>query len=293
MTYKKEDHFDTQALYKRAKAKMLIRNILTAFIVTLLTLVALFYLQQFLVQRSITYYSTADSALSYIKGANVEVHGTSVEYNFLQTATTKTSNIKWMRDIPYLWSESERNIALFGVSSKKRPPVYIPTEDATYYDSKRVMKFVHPAEEKVINDFPHLQEIDDTYYVELGLSFDQAYSIEEIRAELGPTLVQWYWVETAEQGGYADDVYGFSGFSEKGADTFLYVLNEQLVKDNPYENMIRRVTLQLTNWEKRPVTKEDLSIIGAVVVGTPQELEAITDHPMIKSASLGLTLAKY
>ena len=77
----------------------------------------------------------------------------------------------------------------------------------SYYDrtfnssnGQREMMFYIPEinyNEKILNDLPSLSEMDPGKLVEMGISFDKSYSLEEVKSMLPEGLKQvWYWVDT-------------------------------------------------------------------------------------------------
>jgi len=173
---------------------------------------------------------------------------------------------------------------------------------------KKVMEFYHPLVKykRYINDLENLDEIDNNKVMEISLSFDKAYSLEEIRNMIpSDVALNWYWVDTfAENREELSsklvfdeyDVYGIKALDREGniidrpEKDFINAINEG--KDNNYANQYKELFDNLSNG-KGEINKEDLKIIGVVVSGDSKTLKALKDKNYIKAATLGAVADKY
>lgn len=173
---------------------------------------------------------------------------------------------------------------------------------------KKVMEFYHPLVKykSYINDLENLDEIGNNKVMEISLSFDKAYSLEEIRNMIpSDVALNWYWVDTfAENREELSsklvfdeyDVYGIKALDREGniidrpEKDFINAINEG--KDNNYANQYKELFDNLSNG-KGEINKEDLKIIGAVVSGDSKTLKALKDKNYIKAATLGAVADKY
>ncbi|MDR5586780.1 anti sigma factor C-terminal domain-containing protein [Clostridium aquiflavi] len=173
---------------------------------------------------------------------------------------------------------------------------------------KKVMKFYHPSikYENYINDLENIDEIGSDKLMEISLSFDKSYSLEEVKNMLPSDItLNWYWVDTfSENDYYFSDklifneyyVYGIKALDNQGDSidnpekNFIDAINEG--KDNNYSNEYKELFDNLSNG-KGEINKEDLKIIGVVVSGDSKSLKALKDKTYIKAATLGAVADKY
>lgn len=173
---------------------------------------------------------------------------------------------------------------------------------------KKVMEFYHPSVnyESYINDLENLDEIGNNKVMEISLSFDKAYSLDEIKNMIpSDVTLNWYWVDTfiemdkelsRKSPLYEYDVYGIKAL-DGGGNTidspekdFINAINEG--KDNNYSNEYKELFNNLSNG-KGEINKEDLNIIGIVISGETKALNALKDKNYIKGATLGAVADKY
>lgn len=174
---------------------------------------------------------------------------------------------------------------------------------------KLVMKFYHPliSYDKYINDLEELNNIEKDKLMEISLSFDKSYSLEEAKALIpeGITL-NWYWVDTLDKNNKdklsksileEDEVYGIKALDKQGR-----------VMKNPEESFIDSIICGNSNKDthyrykslfnvlsggKTEINKEDLRIIGVVVSGDVETLKALKNLNYIKAATIGAVADKY
>ncbi|WP_342212382.1 anti sigma factor C-terminal domain-containing protein [Clostridium beijerinckii] len=163
--------------------------------------------------------------------------------------------------------------------------------------NKRTEDEISEGKENIINDFHFLDEMDDNKMVEMALSFDKYYTYEEVNSILDSNLITFYWVDNnsdeekkhiIEFNNPAFNVIGIKsidGAGEFRSDT-----------DGRMENF-KAAIKQLKDIGEaqyiKNIDENDIRIIGAVVVGSPKELKAIENNPIIKHAVLGTVVDKY
>ncbi|NFG27983.1 hypothetical protein FC777_12785 [Clostridium botulinum] len=173
---------------------------------------------------------------------------------------------------------------------------------------KKVMEFYYPSVKykSYINDLENLDEIGNNKVMEISLSFDKAYSLEEIKNMIpDDVILNWYWVDTFAENREEFssklvfdeyDVYGMKALDREGniidrpEKDFINAINEG--KDNNYANQYKELFDNLSNG-KGEINKEDLKIIGVVVSGDSKTLKALKDKNYIKAATLGAVADKY
>ncbi|WP_083768447.1 anti-sigma factor C-terminal domain-containing protein [Thermosediminibacter oceani] len=199
--------------------------------------------------------------------------------------------------------------------SERGQLIRVEAEDQyNYYNrvGNREMKFYHPyIEYKTYeNDLALLEEIGEDKYLEMALSFDRDYSLEEVQAML-PAEVKpvWYWVNTynnedlnrkknGETIFFANEVYGMKGANSDGTtikdprNSFISAINSGLKRKSRYQLQFRRLHERLSN-DKGEITKDNIRVIGVVVTGDTASMKLLRGKSYIKASSLGIVVDKF
>ncbi|WP_164669754.1 hypothetical protein [Virgibacillus doumboii] len=118
--------------------------------------------------------------------------------------------------------------------------------------------------------------LDENTLVEVALSFKEPKTQEELGELLGYESVDWLWLnktiekelkQLEEEWEYDKDKV------KRGEDAYGFPVSEKF----PYDKN----------------AKEDTTISGAVVTGTPSELERFQDMEFVRASVLGVTIDKY
>ncbi|WP_286911123.1 anti sigma factor C-terminal domain-containing protein [Clostridium sp. UBA1652] len=178
-------------------------------------------------------------------------------------------------------------------------------EDMINYNKvgKRIMKFYHPSiqYDNYINDLEVLDNIGSDKVMELSLSFDIKYSLDEVKNMLPKEItLNWYWVDTLTDKPSEtrpkpifeeSEVYGIKALDGQGRpmvnpeENFIGSL-ERL--SDSYNSLFNR----LSNGKDK-ITKDDLKVVGVVVSGDVESLKNLKGKSYIKAASLGAVADKY
>lgn len=178
-------------------------------------------------------------------------------------------------------------------------------EDMINYNKvgKRIMKFYHPSiqYDNYINDLEVLDNIGSDKVMELSLSFDIKYSLDEVKNMLPKEItLNWYWVDTLTDKPSEtrpkpifeeSEVYGIKALDGQGRlmvnpeENFIGSL-ERL--SDSYNSLFNR----LSNGKDK-ITKDDLKIVGVVVSGDVESLKNLKGKSYIKAVSLGAVADKY
>ncbi|NHM33566.1 anti sigma factor C-terminal domain-containing protein [Neobacillus terrae] len=317
---------DLTTLVKKARRKTILRNTIISLIVSLLILIV-----GYIGNLQLLYKSGDDtlrdiSRFKQITGPNLYESG--YQQNFgLFNGSLEYHTYKIIEGKPVIWSNDTFEFNILGnfsrfpgnyspiqinnpVIQKEKLSYYIPYNSQT---GQREMLFYHPEIDygKYINDLSLLEEIDNRSLVEMGISFDQSYSLEEVKKML-PSNVHpvWFWVDTCSEKELhkteslydgdkipesADMVYGFgSGIDNKkvSEQDFLSSIETGLSVKGKYYSEYKRIFDNLRKDKKNPL-KSDVKIIGVVVTGTAENLKALKDQKYIKATTLGVVTDKY
>ncbi|WP_088009036.1 anti sigma factor C-terminal domain-containing protein [Indiicoccus explosivorum] len=284
---------------RRAKRKVLLRTVSISFIVSAVLLACLYALGTWLMHDRVERESTLDFAWSAVQGANIEAVGTGYSYTPF-SASADTQLIKPVGSVQIPWGELEKTFTVFG-TSHEAPRNFGISSGSTgmeraplYFNGERVIELYHPelSYASLPDDRTLLPEISEDKYVEMALSFDAVYTMEEVQSLLGES-VDWYWADTLREtdrtgafpipGRFA---FGFrdTETSEESAEIFLQQL--KWLSENDSE----RREEAAARYER---FADSEGIAGVVVTGTPSELAELTDIPEIRAAVLGATADQY
>lgn len=190
-----------------------------------------------------------------------------------------------------------------------------PNEYETYrYLGGKVMNFIHPKVKinPVPNELKNIDVFRDHQMIEMGLSFDRAYSLDEVKAMLPKDLpLQWAWVDV-----YSDEEVDSLQTSESPANVFMenevigfsMVDETGITLENPVKEFMESVmygknhmgpykrdmkTLYETLSKQGEVDETNIKIIGAVVVGEKETLKQIQNESSIRASSTGAVVDSF
>lgn len=172
------------------------------------------------------------------------------------------------------------------------------------------MIFFHPeiAYKEYKNDLGELDNITNEKIIEMGISFDKPYKIDEIQTIFPNINKSWFWIDIdkkdmmdklKEQAKTYDakaayineyETVGISAnFRLNNAETkyteFLELLNRS--KDNRYN----RIYKDLESKEYKSASQ--VPFLGMVVYGTRDDLKKFIGNPHVKASSFGVITSRY
>lgn len=318
------DEKQTKKIMRKAKFWSTIKIIGITIIVTPIVLVVLWYSLSHLTTKSANKVMDDIRLYNKISGPNVQISDQVYDDN-LFGGKIKTTTYKVLGDNnrPYIWEPIESDYNLLGtlkfnyafdsiqMESSESLAEFHQFERFNGFTGDREMLFYHPeiAYDAYKDNMSELNQLEENTLVELGISFDKAYSFDEINSKL-PTNVQvnWWWVDT-----YTDDsldfmkqgqvtiaadypfIYGFHSeqskptfeqYQEDEVDTFIQNI-EMLRESKNFEWETDQVYQSLIG-ENGTLDQSDVKIIGAVVTGTPEQLESLQGQTYIKASTFGV-----
>lgn len=300
---------DFSKLVKRARRKSLIRNILVSIIVSSLLFVGLLWVGTYLMYKNMEKENDYDYAIGSIRGANVEMGGSQFNYTPF-SAHVVTSSTKYVAGVPIPWETREKAFSIFGLSR----PVQLPSYSGSgtldddrmviYFQGERLVEFYSPAFDYgfLPDERGLLQEIDNNKVVEMAFSFDAAYGLEEVE-ELFSGQLNWYWMDVStaadleenQQPIYGYNAYGFFQHRDtlESAGMFIRQLEWLREEKGHFQPEAVRIYDVMAGERATGLVPEELEVSGVVVTGSPEELLAFSEFPMIRTAVLGATTDKY
>jgi len=195
---------------------------------------------------------------------------------------------------------------------------------------RRKMKFYHPSinYENYINDLASLSNISNDKLVEISLSFDKEYSIDEVKTMLPENVtLNWLWVNAYDEEALndmrshkdingkinpedenanntpnkiedEDNVYGIKALDRTGdkmntpenefIDTICRARSIDGIYTKPYETLFNKLSK-----DNETINKSDIKIIGVVVSGDARFVEQLKGLPFIKASTFGAIVDKY
>lgn len=180
-----------------------------------------------------------------------------------------------------------------------------------WQEGVRKLMFFHPGLEYKTykNDLNLLEQISDAQIMELGLSFDRAYTLSEVQEWLKDYKVQWLWLDAYSKTSLEEMK---KEIHEKGPN-MSFILEDKLIGVNLWNNNINSDLSEYdklmdclknnkepkyqqayeTLQDKHYTTLENAKFLGAIIIADKEELEALGQDNRIKAISLGVTANKY
>ncbi|KQY90197.1 hypothetical protein ASD24_25185 [Paenibacillus sp. Root52] len=329
-----EDSMNISQMIKKAKWKSTIRTVLISLLVSVIALFGLMLGNQYLTTKSFNRAMNSEQIMNQISGPN-EVQTGQVNYSGILNGTLQTYTAKVIDGVPIPWSDKKYNYQVFPflnfstLSGDVSQLISLPDENMkkegyeytrSYngLNGQREMLFYIPQVNyngKILNDLPLLQEMGSDKRVEMAISFDKDYSLNEVKKLTPPGLTQtWYWVDTYDNKAFYDPyidgngnqsyaspdigdwVKGFGIFHtdpiEVSEKKFLDALERGVQLNGQYDYEFNRIYNYLKKDKDKP-DESDIRILGVVVTGTAQELQSLNGQPYVRGVTLGAVVDKY
>ena len=177
------------------------------------------------------------------------------------------------------------------------------------------------------NDLLLLDQIEENKIMEFALSFDQAYSMEQVKEMIPEDVtLAWYWIDdmnnqekeekksrkvesTNPDGGKEiiemparivseNRAYGIKSINENGdlleepEQDFFWALKHGKEYDTRYKWEFERVYNHVVG-EDGELSIENIKVFGVVVTGDRESLKELSELPFIKASSLGVIVDRY
>ena len=184
---------------------------------------------------------------------------------------------------------------------------------------KSIMEFYNPnvKYDRYIDDLSMINQIGKDKIMEISLSFDKFYSIEQVKNMIPENIaLNWYWVDTYTSNEvdqlssktektitkntifYEDSVYGIKAIDGQGKnidspekdfiDTISYGKTTKGNFKQLYETLFNKLSKDGVT-----IRRDDIKISGVVVTGDKDSLIPLKDKSFIKASSLGAVGDKY
>jgi hypothetical protein len=308
-------------LVKKAKTRSIFKMIVISLIICLIVFPSMYFIGNSVMKLKIDKQSNMDLAWIRIIGANIEEDGTRFSYSPI-SATVTTKLVKKVDGVPIPWGEQEKVYSIFGgsksVSSLESggSGSILDERIPIYYHGERVVEFYHPQVnyKEIFDDRILLDQFDKNSVVEMALSFDKSYSIEEVD-NIFKESIAWYWVDTFKDKDIDEQnennknktnsrghtisghhAIGFKNYKHPNAKPAMdFISTLQLLESNggKYKNKASKIIDNITDKKRLDLEPANIKVSGIVITGKPSTLKKITDRAIIRAATLGATTNKY
>ncbi|GGG04244.1 hypothetical protein GCM10010912_56220 [Paenibacillus albidus] len=333
--WEEQDDKNLTRLLKKAKRRTLLRNTIISLVVTMVVLVGGVIGNAQLTGRAFNKAWNDEIIYQEISSPNKYYLGVVARQGFLSGFMEMTS-YKIVGGVPIPWTTRETSYKALGFFSfasiggsahGDSIPVSEPAmkqEKYEYYrqyngaTGQRELAFYIPGVNyngKVLNDLPELSRMEPEKLVEMAVSFDKKYSLEEVQSMLPKQITpMWYWVDTYDNRTFFEPhedgnggisyalpqsssyIFGFGvrppDYPEVKAQDFITSLENGLAQKGRYQWEYERIYNYLKK-DKAAPDAGDVRLLGVVVTGTAQELQSLKGRSYVAAAVLGAVVDKY
>ncbi|WP_019636558.1 anti-sigma factor [Paenibacillus fonticola] len=331
-----QDSLNMIHIIKKAKRKSMLRTVIISLLVSVTVLFGVMIGNVQLVDWSSARAMNNENLFEEISGPNLIGTGYRDERSFL-SGTLEFYKVKVIEGVPIPWSNKKVNYQVVpffaftsiggsssepGVSLSDTKMEHEGYEYARNYNAingQREMLFYIPGVDyngKIMNDIPLLREMDQNKLAEMAISFDQYYSLSEVKQMMIPSgLTQtWYWVDTYHNKDFYKpytDGNGNQSYAAPIGENFvrgfgISPVHPIDVTENKFLDALKRGVKvkgqhyyefnQIYKYLKKGKAEpdaNDIRILGMVVTGSVKDLQKLTDLSNIRGATLGSVVDKY
>lgn len=325
---------------KKAKRHSIIKSVLISLVVLAVVFVVGSIVNNNLVYKLEDPIQISVSTFNEISAPN-EYIGKIERYHGFLGGNNKFTTYKILEGKIVYTGESEYSYGVFQDYYGNKISTESPSILGSSYDTQdltqkynelgqREMVFYYPFinYQEYKNDLPLLGEIDENKIMEIALSFDQAYKVDEIKSMLPDDVtISWYWIddlneeeknesktilftEVDENGEQKTRKSNFSRIRSENTVYGIKVYNEanQIIEDpeqyflralengRKYETRFKGEFERIYNnllGKDGKLTEDDIKVFGIVVTGDTESLKSLNGLPFVKSSSIGVITDKY
>ncbi len=322
---------------RKAKWHSIFRNIVISLLVFGVVLIGGSILNRAIVDKMSQPVQIATHEFNQISAPNKYI-GKSSRYQGILSGKTEYTTFKIIEGKVVYTGENEYSYGLFkdNCIGTESPLILGQSWDAEALElqrynelGQREMIFFYPFLDypDYKNDLQLLDNIDSNKVIEMALSFDKDYSMEEVNNMLPQNVtLSWYWVDDLNEqekeakkariveqrhvDGTTQTVnsppglrsewtaYGIKAYDPNGTpieqpeQRFISALKYGMEYDTRFKYEFERV-FQNVAGDDNEINKEDFRVWGVVVTEDTVSLKSLRDLSFIKAASLGVITNKY
>jgi hypothetical protein len=336
-SYEGNDHPKWDGLVKKAQRRVILRNLGITFIAILILLMAGSQLNHWLIDDMRGTQEIATSNFNTVSAPNRYLGKASHYYGFLK-GHAEVSTYKLIGGRVVATEELSYSYGLLqdyygDWTGSGWPEILSKSYDEKDTESvrynvlgQREMFFYYPfiVYQSYRNDLQLLNDMASDELVEVALSLDGYYSLDEISDMFPADMIAWYWLddlsEEEKEAAFAHEslqqtdegditheysnrvrsertAYGVKAYSENGNhyDTPLKYFNWAVQKgserDTRFRSEFERLYQDVCGGQE--LTEDNVCFGGLVVSGTVEELLMLLDHPQVKGSALGVATSEY
>lgn len=299
-----ESIFDEKSLnksLKRAKRVTILRTLLiSAFVCILIIWGVLRFNTRVINKKGSEVASELIIRDAVMKAPNTIINTETIDIGLFK-GTIKREVYKVIEDKVIPWDTQEVNYGLRGFSSTSFSSYSTEIDDTTQINfpsgEKEMLFYVPQFKYKTYaDDLSKLKEYPNDKYFEMAISFDQSYSLNEVKKMLPKSVnPTWYWVNNySNKTDYRDApesgqwLFGISDPPSKLGQ----VLSTPKVKSES-DFLYRLKKFNKNEYQFIKKRQKDGLVVGVVVTGTKDSLLLLQGQPYVKASSLGVIVDKY
>ncbi|MCY9003046.1 anti sigma factor C-terminal domain-containing protein [Peribacillus frigoritolerans] len=199
------------------------------------------------------------------------------------------------------WDSQEVNYGLKGFYSTSFSSYSTKIDDTTQLNfpsgQREMLYYVPQFKYKTYsNDLLKLKEYPNDKYIEMAISFDKSYSLNEVK-KMMPNSIKptWFWVNNySKKSDFRDApesgqwLFGISDPSSKLGQA---LSTSNVKSESDFLNRLKKSNKN--DYQFISNRQKDGLIIGVVVTGTKENLLLLQGQPYVKASSIGAIVEKY
>jgi hypothetical protein len=326
---------------KKAKWHSILRNALISVVVIVVLLFGVSIVNNSIVYKMESPIQIAVSTFNEISAPNNYI-GEIQRYHGILSGKNSITTYKIIEGKVVFTGQSEYSYGLFQDESGNRigtesPQILGPSY---YAEDMKLQRYNELGQREMIFFYPHidypqykndlqiLDNIESNKVMEVALSFDQAYNMDEVQEFLPNNVtLSWYWVDDSNEQEKEESkfiktvtvdgngkqktettpyphirsertVYGIKVLDPNGErledplQNFTFSLKIGKEYDTIYKGEFERIYNYLLGKDGE-LTEDDIEVIGVVVTGDTESLKNLRGLPFIKSSSIGVIVDKF
>ena len=296
--------FDEKSLDKtlrKAKRTTFLRSLLISAIVSIIIIIGTYGANNWWISK-LGSEIASDLVIrdAVMKAPNTIIKTKTIDIGLFK-GTIKQEVYKVIENKVIPWDSQEVNYGIKGFTSTTFSSYSTEIDDTTqikFPSGQREMLFYVPQfkYKTYSNDLIKIQEYPNDKYVEMAISFDKSYSLDEAKKMLPPSIKPtWFWVNSySEKSDFSDEpvsgqwIFGISNPSSKLGQ----VLSTPEVKsESDFLSHLKK--FNKNDYQFISTRQKDGLIIGVVVTGTKENLLLLQEQPYVKASSLGAVVERY
>lgn len=283
---------------KKAKRKQLLKIIITSIVVVLILLPIVYKTGNYFAAKSSTRLHEKLFLHNEIAQPNIQINSQVTSNSSMFGGSIITNRSKNINGYLVQWSTltSSYDWIRIKIDHNELIPGSYRSDAGSYeYDKQtknKVATFYHPSIKEyydgIQNELSEVSQMEN-YVAEVGISFDQPYTLQEIQAKIPDNLnIEWLYMTSPivdeSKGPAGVQVYGFdpSDSPKEAYNSFIDALKKYDANGN------NETIQELINLNKNKQFDE-VKISGVMLTGQTQNFKALENEDFIRGASVGAT----